>query len=635
MRLPRLRHMKFLSDRLGTFAFSAFAVVLVLMISLAASAQSAVPRFERSECTFVPPPQTASLRPECGYLVVPQVRGKPQGRTLRLAVVIYRAKEPSNALPLLLLHGGPGGEGGIRNPWPPLLSPLTRNRDMVIFDVRGSGLSEPQLCPGFYESTSPVFNRRSRQEREQGYNEAVRACAERLKAEGIEPSAYSTAINAADAIDLRRTLGYTRWDVYGVSYGTHLARELMRKDAAAIHAVVLVSPGSWSGAEAAQDAFTQQRALERVFAACATQPACHAAFPTLEKDSYEVYEELSQRPLEVHINSSGNPTTVWLDGERFLREIPHQLVSFRAVALPLLINELRRGDRSGAARQLLGSGMMGPWYPLGHLVNCNDYGAAYPASVVALKSKLRPAFRTIADDIREHCDGWLQQLPRNNQPRLVSGIPTLILNGEIDPHGGDLRTSELVTGLKHAYVYEVRGRGHESLGSCSDSVVERFIEDPTRVPDASCLTNVQQIAFATQKPNPTTLVFFITSTIETPTQFAGEWKVELQFPGQPLIFELKTDGSTLTGVLQPPRAGLQPIEIFDGKIDGNTMTFKFKSPDGQRTITLIGTLSADEIAFRREVEGPAPGGRPGISLFGPAGPQTFTAKRKSKGPDEK
>jgi TAP-like protein len=289
------------------------------------------------------------------------------------------------------------------------------------------------------------------------------------------------------------------------------------------------------------------------------------------------------------------------------------------------------GIAHGLHGNFLGRAMMGPWYPLGHLVSCNDYGAAYPAAVMAIKPKLRPAFQSIADDIREHCDGWLQKLPRNNSPRLVSEIPTSILNGEIDPHGGDLRTPQLVTGLKHAYVYTVRGRGHEQLGPCADSIVEQFLEDPTRTPDASCLTNVQQIAFATQKPNPATVVFVVTSAIGTPTQFAGEWKVELQYPGQPLIFELKTEGMTLTGIVRPPRAGVQPLEIFDGKIEGTTITFKFKSPDGQRTVTLTGILSSDEIAFRREVEGPSR--TRGTGFFGAAGPQTFTAKRTPKRPD--
>jgi pimeloyl-ACP methyl ester carboxylesterase len=622
-------HMEFSRNRLGRNGVSAFAFAIVLMTSLAGIAQERVPRFERSECPFDPPRWTGGLRAECGYLFVPEVRGNPNGRVLRLAVAIYRATERASAPPLLLLHGGPGGGGGIRTPWPFFRSFLARNRDIVIYDLRGAGLSEPQLCPGFYENTSPVFNRRFRQKREQGYNEAVRACAASLKAQGIEPSAYSTAINAADAIDLRKALGYTAWDIYGVSYGGQLAQELMRRDPAGTHAVVLMIPGVIGGPV---EALTEQRALERVISACAAQPACRTAFPTLQDDFYAVYDELSRRPMEVLLEGDNSPITVWLDGERFLREIPHEFVSDRAAVLPWIINELRRGDRAGAARRLLGAGMMAPWFPLGHLVDCNDAGADYPAVVSASKQKLRPAFQMVADDIREHCEGWVLRPARNKRKNFVTDIPTLVLNGEIDSHGTDLRTQKLAAALKHAYVYEVRGRGHESLGSCADSVVEQFIADPTRAPDASCLANIQQIAFVTQEPESPTLVFIITPDAGVQTPFAGEWKAALPAGA---VVDLKTNGITLTGTIRPKTAGPEPIVIFDGRVNGNTVTFKFKSPDGQRTITLIGTLTGDQIMFRREVEVYGPPGRPRPGLFGNAGPRTFTASRTTKRTPEK
>jgi hypothetical protein len=124
-------------------------------------------------------------------------------------------------------------------------------------------------------------------------------------------------------------------------------------------------------------------------------------------------------------------------------------------------------------------------------------------------------------------------------------------------------------------------------------------------------------------------VFKITSAGESPSQFAGEWKADVQLPAQSGIFELKADGTMLTGIVRPGSTGAQPIAILDDKIDGDTITFKFKSPDGRRTITSIGTLNGDEIAFRRGVEGPSPDG-PGRGLFGAAALPTFTAKRTTK-----
>ena len=620
--------MKSGDNPISLFVAAAFVVLLILLTSPPTVAQQRVPRFERSECSFEPPPTAAGLRRECGYLIVPQVRAKPNGRTLRLAVLIYRARERATAPPLLLLHGGPGGAGGMGLSWPFFQSSLTRNRDLVIYDVRGAGMSDPQLCPGWVENTAPVFNRRTRAEREQGYNEAVRACAASLKAQGIDPMAYSTAINAADIIDLRRALGYDRWDICGLSYGAALAQELMRRDPAATRAVVLLSPGTSSGP--AENAFSQQRAVERVFAACAADGACHRAFPDIENDFYTVFDELAQRPLEVQTEGNKEPTIVWLDGERFLREIRHELVSSRAASLPLLINEFRRGDRAAAARRLVGAGRMEPWYPLGHLVGCNDYDANYPAAEAAAKQKLGPAFKAIADDIREHCDGWLLRLSRNKQSRLVSDIPTLIMNGEIDPHGSDLLAQKLAAGLNHAYVYTVRGRGHESLGPCAEAVVQRFLEDPTHAPDASCFANVPTLSFATRKAEAP-LVLVITAAADVQTPFAGEWEAEVPVPlGRSFAIELKTDNTTVTGVIRRLPGPAEPMQIFDGKLNGNTMTFKTKSPDGLRTITFVGTLTGDEIAFRRQIEQQGAPTRPTPGFFGSAGPERFTVTRRRK-----
>jgi TAP-like protein len=192
----------------------------------------------------------------------------------------------------------------------------------------------------------------------------------------------------------------------------------------------------------------------------------------------------------------------------------------------------------------------------------------------------------------------------------------LILNGEIDPHGPDLYTKQLAVALKRAYVYNLRGRGHETLGSCADSIVERFINDPTRAPDTSCLADVQQIAFATHKFTAP-LVLLITSPADVETRFLGEWQAEFPYPlALSFLVEVQTDGTIVTGAFRRLPGPPEPLPIFEGHINGNGMTFKVKSPDGQRTIAFVGTLTGDQIVFRREVEEHgAPTRTPGLFWF--------------------
>jgi Amidohydrolase family len=123
-------------------------------------------------------------------------------------------------------------------------------------------------------------------------------------------------------------------------------------------------------------------------------------------------------------------------------------------------------------------------------------------------------------------------------------------------------------------------------------------------------------------PKPAPMVGLVVAAAEnTATAFAGTWATDFQ--GQASV-DLTADGTKLTGTIKGSAATAQ---IFDGRIDGNTMTFKVKSPDGDRTVTFTGTVSGNEIDFTRDVEVVAGGGPGGLGLFGALGPRRFSASR--------
>ena len=123
-------------------------------------------------------------------------------------------------------------------------------------------------------------------------------------------------------------------------------------------------------------------------------------------------------------------------------------------------------------------------------------------------------------------------------------------------------------------------------------------------------------------PKPAPMVGLVVTAAEnTATAFAGTWATDFQ--GQASV-DLTANGTKLTGTIKGTAATAQ---IFDGRIDGNTMTFKVKSPDGDRTITFTGTVTGNEIDFTRDVEVVAGGGPGGLGLFGALGPRRFSASR--------
>src|SRR5262245_4027957 len=126
-------------------------VAFLVASATAAMAPPTLPRFEPGDC-LVQGDWAAGVRRDCGWLVVPESRDHASANTVRLAVEIRRAKEPSGAPPLVVLHGGPGGRGGIRTMSAGIAaSQLASHRDIVIYDQRGAGFSEPQLCPAYEE----------------------------------------------------------------------------------------------------------------------------------------------------------------------------------------------------------------------------------------------------------------------------------------------------------------------------------------------------------------------------------------------------------------------------------------------------------------------------------------------------
>lgn len=586
------------------------------------TAQNAIPRFERADCDYpIPLGIARDVHRECGYLVVAENRGRPAGRTYRLAVVTYRAKTPDNQAPLLLLHGGPGGVGGTHFPWGNTVqSPLARGQDVVIFDMRGVGASEPRLCPNF--ETAAAFVKPTRREWEADYRTAVRACVAQLDSIGIDRTAFGADVNAMDAVDLRRTLGYARWDIYGVSYGSLVVQELLRIDSPATRAAALVSGIALGPMHSGELALAHQNTLHNIFAQCAAQPACQRAFPALQADFQALYDELMAKPLELAVPNGAQPRMVLLNGERFITEMRQGLAQPAIVRrIPLLVHELRHGDRTAALRYMIGTGVISAWDALTHLVGCNQSGASYRATVAATLPSLHPPYRAVADDVRDHCDLWLPQPTRQSDTRpVVSDVPTLVVHGEFEV--ADVkRTQQLMTaGLKRAYAYTFSGLGHagQTVG-CYGAVIERFLQNPTRAPDSSCIGAMQGIQFKTTPGFAATATFVIGGA--TAGRFAGAWETHLA-GGQDFSVQLESDGDGLRGFLSDPTH-----PIFDGRMDGSAIHFKVKTADSARVVSFTGTLRNDQLEFDRSATLLAPREPATQGFLGTLGPGTLIAKR--------
>src|SRR5262249_46716639 len=158
----------------------------------------------------------------CGYVSVPLRHGDDASPRIRLAVVVIPAPDPAARQPdpLFLAQGGPGGST-ISGFGQVLLDDPgkrpTLNRDVVLWDQRGTYFSQPRLlCREMGQLAAGAD--------EEKQKEAYRRCGERLAKEAGDLSAFNSIENARDIDDVRAALGYDKYNFYGVSYGTELGQ---------------------------------------------------------------------------------------------------------------------------------------------------------------------------------------------------------------------------------------------------------------------------------------------------------------------------------------------------------------------------------------------------------------------------
>ena len=183
----------------------------------AQTAAGEVPRFEPARCPNLPAVQ-ALANARCGYLVVPEDRSQPIGRTIRLIVAIVPAQSARSAPdPVVYLASGPGGialyeAAGVVD------AGFNRDRDVVVMNQRGTYLSDPALtCASIDDFARQLLGLRFYSESTKRAHLAATAdCHRDLIATGARLSSYNSSENAADFADLRTVLGFPEWNVLGV-----------------------------------------------------------------------------------------------------------------------------------------------------------------------------------------------------------------------------------------------------------------------------------------------------------------------------------------------------------------------------------------------------------------------------------
>ena len=248
---------------------------------------------------------------ERGFFEVPEDRRDPNSRKIRLSYVRFASTAAKPGPPIIYLAGGPGGlatraAGGPRFP---IFMALREVADVIAFDQRGTGLSN--AIPERPASTRPppAFTQAGLTSyfREDFQN----AWADWTKA-GVAMTGYNTEQNADDIDDLRRHLGAEKVDLWGISYGTHLALSVLKRHGDRVNRVALASLEGQDQTvkrPAAIDAL-----LRQVDGLLAADPAVRAAIPDLPALMRRVHAKLEASPVKLTATLNGAPVELKLGG---------------------------------------------------------------------------------------------------------------------------------------------------------------------------------------------------------------------------------------------------------------------------------------------------------------------------------
>jgi pimeloyl-ACP methyl ester carboxylesterase len=236
----------------------------------------------------------------CGRVDVPESHDNPDGPRIKLSFAVLKAHTESPAPdPLIYLHGGPGG-GAVRDLAGivmPIFEGHRARRDVVTFDQRAAGISSDMVtCFSTFEnSLVTLFNPASLDGAK--IEEIFSKCAGELKDSGRNLAAYNTVQNAKDVRAVMQALGYGDYNIYGISYGTKLALEVMRSAPEGVRSVVIDSVFPPNARAYDTNILPVQEGVQQVVNQCAADAACAAAFPNLEATIQQVADKLEKNPI--------------------------------------------------------------------------------------------------------------------------------------------------------------------------------------------------------------------------------------------------------------------------------------------------------------------------------------------------
>ena len=495
-----------------------------------------------SSLSFIPCANSAVF--QCTSLSVALERNEALPGSISLSVERRLAGAVPSRDAVVALAGGPG------QPALPLaefiaqaIAPALGSRDLLVFDQRGTGTSDPLGCSAFETfSATPA-------------GQLFEQCASEI---GPVRGAFTTMETVQDIEALREAGGYEKLVLYGTSYGTKVALEYAERYPQNVEELVLDSVVSPEGPEPFEIPTFQ--AIAGVLDELCANDACAGITSNPVGDIATLATQLRKRALSGSVyDGSGKRHRSTLDEQGLLDilEAGDLNPALRAL-LPAAVRSALRHDPDPLLRlHLLSEGLIPnvpeetptaersqeidealfattsceenpfPWQRTAarttRLTEALDYLHAQPAG------DFYPfdATTAYANSLVPECAGWPDASTAPPPASAPPNVPTLILSGEQDLRTPTSDARRVAALIADAQLLVVPFTGHSVIGSdlsdCASLAVTAFFAGS---PVEQCTNTANP--FAPTPLTPTRLAY-----VHPPAGFGGR-------PGQTLVAVLDT-----------------------------------------------------------------------------------------------
>ena len=438
----------------------------------------------------------------CGVIQRPLDATRPKGTQIDihyavLPAVARRKREDA----VFFIAGGPGQSAIDLMPHvQPLFNRLNQRRDIVFVDQRGTGRSAPLRCDP--PKTNTLISWAQSSDLTQSLQDA-QDCLKKLNAlpwvtHPSDIGQFTTPQAMQDLNAVRAQLGAKTINLVAASYGTRAALDYQRQFPQTVRRMVLdgvVPPNMALHDSSGVDA---QAALDAVWAACSTEPACLKRFGDLRTTWQQLLQSLPRDQL-VNDPRTGQSEVLTITRDMVLAAVRAPLYApILAAALPQALHDAASGRWEGLAALASATAPRNspPLYSGMHLtVVCAEDVKRAPAS---------PSTANTATDFGDAlsqryaaiCPLWpTSDIPSAFYQLKPSNAPVLLLSGGVDPVTPPRHAKQVAQALGNKVTQVVvpqAGHGLMSL-PCVPDLVFRYLDTPdsqTPQVDGSCLQSL-------------------------------------------------------------------------------------------------------------------------------------------------